>query len=92
MPEQGEEYCDHGRGVRGCAPKLWEIDLPVAGARTGANVRFTSEVDGPCLPPSSARAGATFKSFNRASYGVRPGEDATGVKSGFRSLPTRMPE
>ena len=41
----------------------------------------------------SARAGATFISFNRArTYGVRPGEDATGVKSGFWSLPTRMPE
>jgi len=26
-----------------------------------------------------------------APYGVRPGEDATGVKSGFWSLPTRMP-
>jgi hypothetical protein len=58
----------------------------------GSGVRFTSEVDA-LLAAMSARAGATFISFNLArTSGVRPGEDATGVKSGFWSLPTRMPE
>ena len=58
----------------------------------GSGVRVTSEVDA-LFAAMSARAGATFISFNRTrTYGVRLGEDATGVKSGFWSLPTRMPE
>ena len=41
----------------------------------------------------SARIGATFIAFNRArTSGVGPGRDATGVKSGVWSLPTRRPE
>src|SRR3954451_12943739 len=44
----------------------------------GSDVRFISEIDA-LFAATSALAGATFISFNRASYGVRPGEDATGV-------------
>ena len=58
----------------------------------GSGVRVTSEVAA-LFAAMSARAGATFISFNRArTSGVRPGKDATGVKSGAWSLPTRMPE
>jgi hypothetical protein len=58
----------------------------------GSGVRVTSEVHA-LFAAMSARAGATFISFNQTrTYGIRPGEDATGVKSGFWSLPTRMPE
>ena len=58
----------------------------------GSGMQVSSEVDA-LFAAMSARAGATFISFNRArTYGVRPGEDTIGVKSGFWSLPTRMPE
>jgi hypothetical protein len=47
----------------------------------------------PVVAAMSARAGATFISFNRArTCGVRRGKDATGVKLGVWSVPTRVPE
>ena len=58
----------------------------------GGGVRVTSEVAG-LFAAMPARAGATFISFNRArTSAVKPGKDATGVKSGAWSLPTRIPE
>ena len=58
----------------------------------GRGVRVTSEVAA-LFAATSARTGATFIAFNRArTSGVRPGKDATGVKSGVWSLPTRRPE
>jgi hypothetical protein len=55
----------------------------------GGGVRVTSVVAA-SFAAMSARAGATFISFNRArTCGVRPGKDATGVKPGVWSLPTR---
>jgi hypothetical protein len=60
--------------------------------RAGSGCRIAWEVD-TLFAAMSPRAGAPFTSSIRArTYGVRPGEDATGVKSGFWSLPTRMPE
>jgi hypothetical protein len=57
----------------------------------GSGVRITSELAA-LFAAMSARAGTTFISFNRARNSrVRPGKDATGVKSGTWSLPTRMP-
>src|SRR5260370_24427666 len=58
----------------------------------GRGVRVTWEV-APLFAAMSARTGATFIVFNRArTSGVRLGKDATGVKSGVWSLPTRRPE
>src|ERR1700722_16103358 len=58
----------------------------------GRGVRVTLEVAA-LFAATSARTGATFIAFNRArTSGVRPGKDATGVKSGVWSLPTRRPE
>jgi hypothetical protein len=49
----------------------------------GSGVWITSEVAA-LFAAMSALAGATFLSFRRArTYGVRPGKDATGVKSDF---------
>src|ERR1700739_1132063 len=63
-----------------------------ATAAAGGGGRGASEVAA-LLTAMSVRAGATLISFNRArTCGVRPGKDATGIKSGAWSLPTRMPE
>ncbi|MET3838564.1 hypothetical protein ABIE49_000642 [Bradyrhizobium sp. OAE829] len=49
--------------------------------------RFDPDKSVPWSPPSIARA-----PHRARTSGVRPGEVATGVKSGLWSLPTRMPE
>jgi hypothetical protein len=52
----------------------------------------TSEVDASFAAHVGSRRRDLHTSNWARTYGVRPGEDATGVKSGFWSLPTRMPE